>query len=160
MTPAATFLLLFGALSVLSSLGSGSPTLGFTACAGVKDPSAVVNSTTALAYNGAGVAWELLDQELADKLNGLADGAEKPKVEELDKLQQRIDRLKRIRESLNLARAWIEGTRDGGQAALEDSVKGLNLLAKELSADGVKIPKGVSDGLETATKLLGLKPGG
>lgn len=155
LTPAATFLLLFGALGLIASMSSGSPTLGVAACNGAKDPSAVVKSSTALAYNGAVVAWELLDQKLADEL----DSIQKPTAEQLDKLQTRIDRLKRIRESLNLARAWIEGAREGGQAALEDSVKGLKLLVDELAADGVKIPKGVPDGLETATKLLGL-PGG
>lgn len=133
--------------------------LALGGCAGVppalagKDPGALVKGSTALAYNGAAVALELLDKQEAEYLDSLA----KPTDAELAASTVRRERLRRARDLLAIAQEWLSGKapEEQGIAALRDALKLLQLMADELKAAGVFVPPAALKGLSAASTFVG-----
>jgi hypothetical protein len=107
---------------------------------------------TALAYNGASVALELLVAQHTARMAAI----ESPTDADVAKAQAVVERLHRARDVLDVARSWLEkGEGDEGQKALADATKLLELLVDELQADGVLVPEAVSKGLAVARAWTG-----
>lgn len=117
------------------------------------DTAALVQRVEALAFNGAVIALEVLDGLEARHLDSLKS----PTPEDIAKGERALERLKRARSALELVEAHIEGNAQGDpKAALREAVEALRLIAAELKADGVDVPKRVTDGLQIAAAFAGM----
>lgn len=146
LAPAAAFLVVLGLLFA--------PAL--PACSsGAKDASAVVERSSAFAYDGAEVALEVLDAQERAHIDTLNSSM----TRELDAAAKRVDRLKRARDALAVVRAWLvhERTESDARAALKDAVTLLLLAAQEAEADGRKPPESFTQGLQAASAWLGVQ---
>lgn len=144
--PPVVGVLLLGIAMAISSATPG--------CSATKAPdtAAMVERSAALAFNGAVVALEVLDAHEAAYLDSIG----KPTPEQLQRAAERVARLKRARDSLEIVRGWLSGEREGGKQALQDALLALEFVADELTAQGVKIPSRVTDGLRVARLFAGL----
>lgn len=105
-----------------------------------------------LAYTGAATALAVLDTQEAERLAKMPTATDA----QIKAAESRVDRLKRARDALKIARAWITGERDGasGRTALRDGVTALQLVVQELQADGVRVPEDVTAGLMAAQAYI------
>lgn len=108
----------------------------------------------ALAYNGAAVALEVVAALEADRMAAMAS----PTAADIEAAEARVERLRRARDALEVARAWLSGdaARDDARRALVDGVRLLLLAARELEADGVRLPETVRQGLAAAAVWAGV----
>lgn len=121
---------------------------------GSKDASGLVSGTAALAFDGAAVALQVLDQKETEYLDSLAE----PTSKDIADAEEQVARLQRAREALVIARSYLSGESQGNlKAVVASAVKELLLVADELVADGVAIPQAVLDGLEQAAVYSGVK---
>jgi hypothetical protein len=116
-------------------------------------PGDYVQTAAALAFNGAVVAFEVLDLYEADRIDGLL----KPTDAQIAAATLRVQRLERVRDMLEIARDWLEGkaAEGDGRAALVDATHLLELAAAELQAEGVAVPHAVRDGIKAAKAFAG-----
>lgn len=139
--------LLMSVLLFVGTMGCGptQPAKGSTAQSGV-------DRGVALAYAGAVGALTALDNTLADRMAKMPSAT----PEQIAKLQAQVDRLKRVRDALALLHDYVAGTSDADtEQLLRDVLSGLNLVASELEADGVKLPGDAKAGLAAVTAFFG-----
>lgn len=146
-----------GPMLLVLALAVAVPALPLQGCAATaQQREAMVAKSAALAFNGAVVALELLDANEARRLDAMAS----PTPEQLVAAEQRVERLERARDALSIVRSWLSGERSetDARAALSDAIGLLNLVERELRADGVRVPPQVSDGLALASAWAGSAP--
>lgn len=151
VTPVSAFVLTF---ALLAGLGAA-PLVGCASVPGgaAKDPDSLVRGSTALAFNGGVVALEFLDQREVEYLDSIV----RPTTAEINAATSRVERLKRARDALAIAREWLAGnaSKEAGSAALRDGLKLLQTIADELKANGVTVPQPVLQGLSAASTFVG-----
>lgn len=112
----------------------------------------VVKRSSALAFNGATLALLYLDEQEAKHLDSL------PHPTELDMQQAvlRVERLTRARDALALVRRALAGELGDldERGKLREAVEALDLVASELEADGVRLPKDLQSALAAARVVL------
>lgn len=110
----------------------------------------VVRRSSAMAFNGATLALLYLDDQEAKHL----DAMEHPTELQLQESVLRVERLTRARDALMLVRRVLAGERGDERAKLREAVEALDLVASELEADGVRLPKDLQSALAAARVVL------
>lgn len=141
-----------GVLLVAGALALGTPACGMFGTGGGNASQADLRAA-ALGYNGACVALELVAAAEADRMAAI----ESPTLDQIAQAEARVARLRRVRDALEVARAWLAGETEQGDArrAVHDAAELLRLAVAELRADGVLLPEAVSRGLAAASVWAG-----
>lgn len=124
-------------------------------CAAVPSKAAVsdvVQRSSALAFNGATLALLYLDEQEAKRLDALPH----PTELELQQATAHVERLTRARDALAIVRKALSGELGDldERGKLREAVEALDLVASELEADGVKLPKDLQSALAAARVVL------
>lgn len=134
----------------------------FIGCAPARGSSSAPQTTTAsreavFAFAGLHTAWAMLDEREAAKLAAISAKNDPALARaELPKAEDRVARLHRIRDALEIARGYLAGTKtfDDARAALRDAAALCQLLVDEMKAEGVSVPEEISTGLAAAGAFL------
>lgn len=133
------FLKLVCALSLVTPALSGCRQPEATA------PTVAQSNGAVVAFASGVAALELLDELHARDMAAVGS----PTDEQMVLFRERSARLRRLRDTLALARSWLAGSGDQevGRKALHDAADGLRIIVAELRSRGQSVPRAVDAGL-------------